>query len=138
MRLICIFKLYSNCERSERNGGLDLACSESEEEEFFECSSEELASEEISSARTQLKAKHLLWNKPAGRLAKHPSLRFVFLCQRTSDMPRESARTRVKVARSRSRESLDIGNDGRLSRYIIAKPTLESIRSLAKVSHGYR
>lgn len=51
---------------------------ESEEEEFFECSSEELASEEISSTRLQLKAKHLLWNKPTGRLAKHPSLRLAY------------------------------------------------------------
>lgn len=50
---------------------------ESEEEEFFECSSEEPANEETSS-RMQLKAKHLLWNKPAGRLAKHPSLRLAY------------------------------------------------------------
>ncbi|KAL6427603.1 hypothetical protein ACFW04_008819 [Cataglyphis niger] len=54
----------------------DVEETESEEEEFFECSSEEQASEEISSTR-QLKAKHLLWNKPAGRLAKHPSLRLI-------------------------------------------------------------
>lgn len=60
-----------------RSNGVGPTCVESEEEEFFECSSEELASEEVS--RTQLKAKHLLWNKPAGRLAKHPSFRFDYL-----------------------------------------------------------
>jgi len=58
---------------------LNLAVAESEDEEFFECTSEELASEEVSSTKPQLKAKHLLWNKPAGRLAKHPSLRLIIL-----------------------------------------------------------
>lgn len=57
---------------------LGLVITESEDEEFFECTSEELASEEVSSTKSQLKAKHLLWDKPAGRLAKHPSLKFVF------------------------------------------------------------
>lgn len=45
-----------------------------EEEEFFECTSEVEA--ENVGANAQIKAKHLLWNKPAGRLAKHPSLRY--------------------------------------------------------------
>lgn len=56
-----------------------LTITESEDEEFFECTSEELANEEVLSTKPQLKAKHLLWNKPAGRLAKHPSLRLTFL-----------------------------------------------------------
>lgn len=56
---------------------LGLGSAESEEEEFFECTSEESTSEEVLSTKTQLKAKHLLWNKPAGRLAKHPTLRLV-------------------------------------------------------------
>lgn len=53
-----------------------LILAESEEEEFFECTSEEPSNED-DSTRTQLKAKHLLWNKPAGRLAKHPSLKYI-------------------------------------------------------------
>lgn len=61
------------------DNSLGLASAESEEEEFFECTSEELANDEVPSTRTQLKAKHLLWNKPAGRLAKHPSLRLTSL-----------------------------------------------------------
>ncbi|XP_014601093.1 PREDICTED: rab3 GTPase-activating protein catalytic subunit isoform X1 [Polistes canadensis] len=47
---------------------------ESEEEEFFECTSEVL---ENAGTNAQIKAKHLLWNRPAGRSAKHPSLRLL-------------------------------------------------------------
>ncbi|XP_076667332.1 RAB3 GTPase activating protein subunit 1 isoform X2 [Andrena cerasifolii] len=50
---------------------------ESEEEEFFECTSEEPTNEVDTTTRTQLKAKYLLWNKPAGRLAKHPWLKLI-------------------------------------------------------------
>ncbi|XP_076642287.1 RAB3 GTPase activating protein subunit 1 [Halictus rubicundus] len=50
---------------------------ESEEEEFFECTSEEPTNEDDSTTRTQQKAKYLLWNKPAGRSAKHPTLKLI-------------------------------------------------------------
>ncbi|KAL6266273.1 hypothetical protein P5V15_003133 [Pogonomyrmex californicus] len=67
-----------NAHRSQSIEIEDVEETESEEEEeFFECTSEELANEEVSSTKPQLKAKHLLWNKPAGRLAKHPSLRLI-------------------------------------------------------------
>lgn len=52
-----------------------IVSAESEEEEFFECTSEEPTNEVDTTTRTQLKAKYLLWNKPAGRLAKHPWLK---------------------------------------------------------------
>ena len=58
-----------------------LILAESEEEEFFECTSEEPANEDDLTLRTQQKASHLLWNKPAGRLAKHPTLKYEFLAQ---------------------------------------------------------
>ncbi|XP_032690945.1 rab3 GTPase-activating protein catalytic subunit isoform X2 [Odontomachus brunneus] len=76
----CIARKKTREENAHRPQSMeidDVEETESEEEEFFECSSEELANEEVSSTRTQLKAKHLLWNKPAGRLAKHPSLRLI-------------------------------------------------------------
>ncbi|XP_076182491.1 RAB3 GTPase activating protein subunit 1 isoform X2 [Ptiloglossa arizonensis] len=50
---------------------------ESEEEEFFECTSEESTDEDHSSTKTQQKTKYLLWNKPAGRGARHPTLKLV-------------------------------------------------------------
>ncbi|KAK2582514.1 hypothetical protein KPH14_004812 [Odynerus spinipes] len=50
---------------------------ESEEEEFFECTSEVQTDNNNTATNAQIKAKHLLWNKPAGRLAKHPSLRLL-------------------------------------------------------------
>lgn len=52
-----------------------IVSAESDEEEFFECTSEEPTNEDDFVTRTQLKAKYLLWNKPAGRLVKHPSLK---------------------------------------------------------------
>ncbi|XP_072752258.1 rab3 GTPase-activating protein catalytic subunit [Anoplolepis gracilipes] len=76
----CIARKKTREENAHRSLSVesdDIEETESEEEEFFECSSEELANDEISSTRMQLKAKHLLWNKPAGRLAKHPSLRLI-------------------------------------------------------------
>ncbi|XP_020283116.1 rab3 GTPase-activating protein catalytic subunit [Pseudomyrmex gracilis] len=76
----CITRKKTREENAHRSQSMevdDVEETESEEEEFFECRSEELDNEEISSTRTQLKAKHLLWNKPAGRLAKHPSLRLI-------------------------------------------------------------
>ncbi|XP_029166828.1 rab3 GTPase-activating protein catalytic subunit [Nylanderia fulva] len=76
----CIARKKAREENAHRSLSMeidDVEETESEEEEFFECSSEELANEEISSTRMQLKAKHLLWNKPTGRLAKHPSLRLI-------------------------------------------------------------
>lgn len=55
-----------------------------------------MASDEISSTR-QLKAKHLLWNKPTGRLAKHPSLRLAYFSERQPQIGRDSRETyRVK------------------------------------------
>jgi len=73
-----LIKLYTRMSRQRNLKILNLTVAESEDEEFFECTSEELASEEVST-KPQLKAKHLLWNKPAGRLAKHPSLRLIVL-----------------------------------------------------------
>ncbi|XP_019887701.2 rab3 GTPase-activating protein catalytic subunit isoform X2 [Ooceraea biroi] len=76
----CIARKKAREENAHRSQSMevdDVEETESEEEEFFECSSEELANEEAPSTRMQLKAKHLLWNKPAGRLAKHPSLRLI-------------------------------------------------------------
>ncbi|XP_076283698.1 RAB3 GTPase activating protein subunit 1 [Lasioglossum baleicum] len=55
----------------------ETASAESEEEEFFECTSEEATNEDDLTTRTQQKAKYLLWNKPAGRSAKHPSLKLI-------------------------------------------------------------
>lgn len=70
MYFICLLNLFYN-----KNVFLAIVA-ESEEEEFFECTSEEPANEDDSSSRAQQKATHLLWNKPAGRLAKHPSLKY--------------------------------------------------------------
>ncbi|KAG8042659.1 hypothetical protein G9C98_005293 [Cotesia typhae] len=46
---------------------------EESEEEFFEC--EEEAS--VQEVQVHRKTKHLLWNKPTGRLSKHPSLKLL-------------------------------------------------------------
>ncbi|XP_017884521.1 rab3 GTPase-activating protein catalytic subunit isoform X2 [Ceratina calcarata] len=75
----CIEKKKAREELAHKSQSLDTDDfeTESEEDEFFECTSEELTNEDVSTARTQLKAKHLLWNKPAGRLAKHPSLKLI-------------------------------------------------------------
>ncbi|XP_011173080.1 rab3 GTPase-activating protein catalytic subunit [Solenopsis invicta] len=77
----CITRKKAREENAHRSQSMEIDDgvleTESEDEEFFECTSEELANEEVLSTKPQLKAKHLLWNKPAGRLAKHPSLRLI-------------------------------------------------------------
>ncbi|XP_029053343.1 rab3 GTPase-activating protein catalytic subunit [Osmia bicornis bicornis] len=75
----CIEKKKAREESAHRSQSMDTDDfeTESEEEEFFECTSEEPPNEDDSVTRTQLKAKHLLWNKPAGRLAKHPSFKLI-------------------------------------------------------------
>ncbi|XP_076749790.1 RAB3 GTPase activating protein subunit 1 [Xylocopa sonorina] len=76
----CIEKKKAREELAHKSQSLDtddFETAESDEEEFFECTSEEPANEDDSTTRTQTKAKHLLWNKPAGRLAKHPSLKLI-------------------------------------------------------------
>ncbi|XP_018317561.1 rab3 GTPase-activating protein catalytic subunit [Mycetomoellerius zeteki] len=76
----CITRKKTREENAHRSQSIeidDVDETESEDDEFFECTSEELTSEELTSTKPQLKAKHLLWNKPAGRLAKHPSLRLI-------------------------------------------------------------
>lgn len=55
----------------------DFETEESEEEEFFECTSEAPTNDNNTTAKSQIKTKHLLWNKPAGRLSKHPTLRLL-------------------------------------------------------------
>lgn len=48
------------------------------DDEFFECTEEEAEKQEKLQARkSQQRTKHLLWNRPTGRLAKHPNLRLV-------------------------------------------------------------
>ncbi|KAF7989236.1 hypothetical protein HCN44_007833 [Aphidius gifuensis] len=60
----------------QQNANDDLD-SESEEE-FFECTEEEaVKQEELQIKKTQQKSKQLIWNRPKGRLAKHPSLRLL-------------------------------------------------------------
>ncbi|XP_068973563.1 rab3 GTPase-activating protein catalytic subunit isoform X1 [Bombus flavifrons] len=76
----CIEKKKAREEMAHKSQSADtdeFETAESEEEEFFECTSEEPANEDDSSSRAQQKATHLLWNKPAGRLAKHPSLKLI-------------------------------------------------------------
>ncbi|XP_076245852.1 RAB3 GTPase activating protein subunit 1 isoform X2 [Calliopsis andreniformis] len=75
----CIEKKKAREESAHRSQSTDAEDfeTESEEEEFFECTSEEPSNEDDTATRTQLKAKYLLWNKPAGRLAKHPSLKLI-------------------------------------------------------------
>ncbi|XP_017758239.1 PREDICTED: rab3 GTPase-activating protein catalytic subunit isoform X2 [Eufriesea mexicana] len=75
----CIEKKKAREEMALKSQSIDTDEfeTESEEEEFFECTSEEPTNEDDSTTRTQLKAKHLLWNKPAGRLAKHPSFKLI-------------------------------------------------------------
>ncbi|XP_044596449.1 rab3 GTPase-activating protein catalytic subunit isoform X2 [Cotesia glomerata] len=73
-----------NCciERKKRRNEFDLKplnivdhfdSEEESEEEFFEC--EEEAS--VQEVQVHRKTKHLLWNKPTGRLSKHPSLKLL-------------------------------------------------------------
>ncbi|XP_033229238.1 rab3 GTPase-activating protein catalytic subunit [Belonocnema kinseyi] len=51
---------------------------DSEEDEFYECSNEELVPGEQDDTQQKInKGKHLLWNRPVGRLAKHPTFRLV-------------------------------------------------------------
>lgn len=60
-----------------QNASVDDFESESEEE-FFECTEEEAAKqEELQMNKTQQKSKQLIWNRPKGRLAKHPFLRLL-------------------------------------------------------------
>ncbi|EGI65936.1 Rab3 GTPase-activating protein catalytic subunit, partial [Acromyrmex echinatior] len=76
----CITRKKTREENAHRSQSMeidDVDETESEDDEFFECTSEELTNEELTTTKPQLKAKHLLWNKPAGRLAKHPSLRLI-------------------------------------------------------------
>ncbi|XP_076631744.1 RAB3 GTPase activating protein subunit 1 isoform X1 [Colletes latitarsis] len=75
----CIEKKKAREELAHRSQSVDTDDfeTESEEEEFFECTSEEPTNEDDSTTRTQQKAKYPLWNKPSGRLAKHPSLKLV-------------------------------------------------------------
>ncbi|XP_031828496.1 RAB3 GTPase activating protein subunit 1 isoform X2 [Nomia melanderi] len=74
----CIEKKKAREEAAQKSQSLDIEDfeTESEEEEFFECTSEEPTNEDDSATRTP-KAKYLLWNKPAGRLAKHPTLKLI-------------------------------------------------------------
>ncbi|KYM94324.1 PREDICTED: rab3 GTPase-activating protein catalytic subunit isoform X1 [Cyphomyrmex costatus] len=75
----CITRKKTREENAHRSQSIEIDdVDETEsEDEFFECTSEELTSEEVSSTKSQLKAKHLLWNKPSGRLAKHSLLRLI-------------------------------------------------------------
>ncbi|XP_017796129.1 PREDICTED: rab3 GTPase-activating protein catalytic subunit isoform X3 [Habropoda laboriosa] len=78
----CIEKKKTREELAHKSQSIDTdefetVLAESDEEEFFECTSEEPTNEDDSTTRTHLKAKHLLWNKPTGRLAKHPSLKLI-------------------------------------------------------------
>ncbi|XP_078043927.1 RAB3 GTPase activating protein subunit 1 isoform X2 [Augochlora pura] len=75
----CIERKKSREESAHKFHSLDTDDfeTESEEEEFFECTSEEPTNEDDPATRTQLKAKYLLWNKPAGRSAKHPTLKLI-------------------------------------------------------------
>lgn len=75
----CIERKIAREESAHKSQNIDLneLESDSEDEEFFECSSEEPTEENESLAKLQFKTKHSLWNKPAGRLAKHPSLRLI-------------------------------------------------------------
>ncbi|XP_053989291.1 rab3 GTPase-activating protein catalytic subunit isoform X1 [Hylaeus volcanicus] len=77
----CIEKKKAREESAHRSQSLDIedfetVSTESEEEEFFECT-EEQTNEDNSTTKTQPKAKYLLWNKPTGRLARHPSLKLI-------------------------------------------------------------
>ncbi|XP_015600324.1 rab3 GTPase-activating protein catalytic subunit [Cephus cinctus] len=69
-------KAREECILKSQSMDIDDPDTESEEE-FFECTSEEPTDEEEPSVKTVQKTKHSLWNRPAGRLAKHPSLRLV-------------------------------------------------------------
>nr|XP_033333565.1 rab3 GTPase-activating protein catalytic subunit isoform X1 [Megalopta genalis] len=76
----CIEKKKAREESAHKFHSLDtddFETAESEEEEFFECTSEEPTNEDDSTTRMQTKAKYLLWNKPAGRSAKHPTLKLI-------------------------------------------------------------
>ncbi|XP_058804801.1 rab3 GTPase-activating protein catalytic subunit [Phymastichus coffea] len=55
-----------DCEKKEQRLDVAESSGDSEEDEFFECLNEESRSEQ-----------QLPWNRPLGRLAKHPSLRLV-------------------------------------------------------------
>ncbi|XP_014211010.1 rab3 GTPase-activating protein catalytic subunit isoform X2 [Copidosoma floridanum] len=69
-------KTREECERREMGLDQETAAQEStddsEDDEFFECLNEEEAE-----ARRQSHQQHLPWNRPVGRLAKHPTLRLI-------------------------------------------------------------
>ncbi|XP_066597838.1 rab3 GTPase-activating protein catalytic subunit [Prorops nasuta] len=75
----CIERKKAREESAKKPQSMDLDDfdTESDEEEFFECSSEEQTMDNSQLPKPVIKAKHLLWNRPVGRLAKHPSLRLI-------------------------------------------------------------
>ncbi|XP_034945637.1 rab3 GTPase-activating protein catalytic subunit [Chelonus insularis] len=71
----CIERKNTRNKSDHRPQKMEIEDFESEsEEEFFECTEEAIKQEE---QQLKKKTQHLLWDRPRGRLAKHPSLRLL-------------------------------------------------------------
>ncbi|XP_048506287.1 rab3 GTPase-activating protein catalytic subunit isoform X3 [Athalia rosae] len=75
----CIERKKVNEESIYKPQSMDIDDPDSEsEDEFFECTNDTGSdNDDESVAKAQRKVKHSLWNKPTGRLAKHPSLKLI-------------------------------------------------------------
>ncbi|XP_015108534.1 rab3 GTPase-activating protein catalytic subunit isoform X2 [Diachasma alloeum] len=74
----CIERKKAREESAYKQQSLDVDDFESEsEEEFFECTEEEADKHEEVQVKRNQRSRQLLWNRPTGRLAKHPTLRLL-------------------------------------------------------------
>ncbi|XP_008553461.1 rab3 GTPase-activating protein catalytic subunit [Microplitis demolitor] len=70
----CIERKNRRNEFASKPLNIDSDLDSESEEEFFECEEDQVS---IKEEQVHKKTKHLLWNKPTGRLSKHPSLRLL-------------------------------------------------------------
>ncbi|XP_046465312.1 rab3 GTPase-activating protein catalytic subunit [Neodiprion pinetum] len=74
----CIERKKVNEESLYKPQSMDIDDPDSDsDEEFFECTNEDSTESEDTGTKRQRKVKHSLWNRPTGRLAKHPVLKLL-------------------------------------------------------------